>query len=243
MFALLAAALLLLPPTGNTRNESFAQAKKTLLELWAGHFQTFYCGCAFNETKQIDLASCGYRPKKNNKRAGRIEFDHVVPAEAFGRSFKAWREGDPACVDSKGHAFKGRKCAEKTDHTFRVMQADLYNLVPAEGELNGLRQNFSPAMIPGDLWEFGTCRVKIQDRKFEPPPDKRGDIARVYFYMAQAYPGRGIISDKNEKLFAAWDAQDPADKWECERAKRIEKVQGNVNLILEKSCHNSTPTP
>src|SRR6266436_9092627 len=58
----------------------------------------------------------------------RLAWEHVVPAEAFGQSFPEWREGHPACVDSKGKAFKGRNCARKMATQFRYMEADLYNL-------------------------------------------------------------------------------------------------------------------
>ena len=50
------------------------------------------------------------------------------------------------------------------------MEADLYNLYPAIGEVNGLRSNYSMAMIPGEKREFGTCDVEIEDKKVEPPP-------------------------------------------------------------------------
>ena len=78
--------------------------------------------------------------------------------------------------------------------------------------------------------------MEIADRKAEPPENIRGDIARIYFYMDDAYPGRGIISGKNRKLFEAWDKQDPVDAWECEREKRIKGVQGNVNRFVKNSC-------
>jgi endonuclease I len=95
----------------------------------------FYCGCAYAGI-EIELASCGYQPKKDPDRAKRLEWEHVVPAEAFGQSFPEWREGHPACVDSKGKAFKGRNCARKMSPQFRYMEADLYNLQPAIGEVN-----------------------------------------------------------------------------------------------------------
>ena len=69
------------------------------------------------------------------------------------------------------------------------------------------------AMIPGNQYRFGECRTKIEDRKIEPRPEVRGEIARTYFYMERAYPGHGIISNKNEKLFQAWDKADPVDEW------------------------------
>jgi len=64
----------------------------------------------------------------------------------------------------------------------------------------------------------------------------RGDVARTYQYMDAAYPGHGIISGKNRKLFEAWAAQDPVDAWECERARLIAKIQGNENAIVIEAC-------
>lgn len=87
------------------------------------------------------------------------------------------------------------------------MQADMYNLVPAVGEINALRSNYSFAKIPGEKREFGSCDIEIEDGKVEPPPGVRGDIARIYMYMDWAYPGHGIISRKNKKLFEAWGAK------------------------------------
>ena len=51
--------------------------------------------------------------------------------------------------------------------------------------------------------------------------------------MHQAYPERGIISRSNQKLFEAWDKEDPVDDWERERAKRIEKIQGNMHPFIK----------
>ena len=71
-----------------------------------------------------------------------------------------------------------------------------------------------------------------------PNQEKRlgGEITRNYLYMDSVYPGRGIISKKNRKLFDAWNQSDPVDDWECERAKRIEKIQGNRNDVVMRDC-------
>ncbi len=68
----------------------------------------------------IDRESCGYKPRnertkkgKVNQRARRIEWEHLIPAENFGRQFSCWREGNPQCVSSKGKAYKGRRCCTK----------------------------------------------------------------------------------------------------------------------------------
>jgi len=118
------------------------------------------------------------------------------------------------------------------------MQADMHNLFPAIGEVNGRRSNYSMAIIPGEKREFGKCDVEIEKKKVEPRAEIRGEIARTYFYMDSAYPDHGIISKKNRKLFEAWNNADPVDAWECDRATRIEKIQGNPNLIVKASCQN-----
>ena len=219
----------------NTQITSFSKSKKLLQKVYKDNPFTLYCGCSF-KGKKPNLSSCGYIPKKDRKRANRIEWEHVVPAHAFGQSFSEWRNGHPKCVSKKGKKFKGRKCAQKINEEYRRMQADMFNLYPAIGEVNGRRSNYSMAIIEGEKREFGKCDVEINSRKIEPREEIRGEIARTYLYMDSVYAGRGIISMKNKKLFEAWNKSDPVDVWECERAKRIEKIQGNKNEMVMGNC-------
>ena len=92
------------------------------------------------------------------------------------------------------------------------------------------------AIIKGKKREFGKCDIEISGRKIEPREEIRGEIARTYLYMGSVYPGRGIISKKNRKLFENWNEIDPVGDWECERAKRIEKIQGNRNEVVMRDC-------
>ena len=219
----------------NTQITSFSKSKKLLLKLYKDNPVTLYCGCSY-KGKKPNLSSCGYIPKKNNKRANRIEWEHVVPVHVFGQSFSEWRDGHPKCVLENGTKFKGRKCTEKVSEEYRRMQAEMFNLYPAIGELNGRRSNYSMAIIKGEKREFGKCDVEIKNKKVEPRESIRGEIARTYIYMDSVYPGRGIISKKNRKLFDAWNKSDPVDQWECERARRIEKIQGNRNDVVMVNC-------
>jgi len=223
---------------GNSSNESFSRAKRILLnQVYPEHRTTFYCGCTFNSQKKVSWNSCGYKAAGKSKRAKRIEWEHVVPAHAFGKSFREWRQGHPACITRKGKRFKGRKCAEKANAEYRLMQSDMYNLYPAIGEVNKKRSNYSMSIIPGEKRIFGACDIEIENKKVEPCPKIRGDIARTYMYMNSAYPGKGIISKKNRKLFKSWDRTDPVDRWECKRARKIEGIQGNTNAIVIKRCN------
>jgi deoxyribonuclease I len=223
---------------GNQKIESFDKAKQYAHKIHAEHPYTIYCGCRY-EAKRVDLRSCGYRVHKDAKRASRLEWEHVVPAHAFGQAFAEWREGSDQCV-KRGKRFKGRKCAE-TNPEFARMEADLYNLWPEVGELNGLRSNLSMAALGGPARNpssitFGACQALIADKKFEPMDQAKGIVARTYMYMNHAYPGRGIISAKNDQLFEAWDKSFPVTEWECKRAEKIKTVQGNENPILSARC-------
>lgn len=234
--ALLAALLLpaLTLAAGNTTNDSFSKAKKMLGQVYADHRVTFYCGATYDERGNVTLPD-GFETPKHEKRADRIEWEHALPAENFGQTFVEWREGSPECVDNRGKAFKGRKCAEKVNPEYRMMQADMYNLYPAIGAVNAMRSNFNYQMLAGEPATFGTCDMKIADRKAEPPARARGQIARTYFYMQDAY-SRYHMSRQQEQLMGAWDRQHPVDAWECSRAKRIEAMQGNENKFVKQPC-------
>ena len=165
---------------GNTTQDSFNKAKRTLeRSVYADHRETLYCGATFTAQKAV-ISPPGFTSKTHVKRAKRIEWEHVVPAENFGRTFTEWRDGHPACIDNKGRVFKGRKCAEKTNTDYRHMQSDMYNLFPAIGSVNALRSNYNFTLLPNVNSAFGACAMKIDDRKAEPPAQARGRIARTY---------------------------------------------------------------
>ncbi|MCV6612354.1 MAG: endonuclease [Amphritea sp.] len=203
---------------------SFSKSKRILAELYQEQQETFYCSCSYEaQGKKLrpDWDSCGYQPRKNANRASRIEWEHVVPAWAFGHQRQCWQNG-------------GRKACHK-DPEFRRMEADLHNLVPAVGEVNGDRSNFSFAQLEGEQRRYGQCDMEVdfKARKVEPPAHRRGDIARTYFYMRDQYGL--VISRKQQQLFTAWHRLDPVDDWEIRRNKLISAVQGNGNPYISVS--------
>ena len=221
----------------NKKIESFSKSKALLKRIHQENPVTFYCQCEYYD-KSPNWQSCGFRPRKNRKRASRIEWEHVLPASHFGKKFNAWVNGHPVCVSSKGKKFKGRKCTEKVHKLYRYMQADLYNLQPAIGEVNGMRSNYQIGEIDGEKREFGKCDIEIKNKKVEPAPKIRGDIARTYLYMEQTYPQYITFNQSIKKLITKWDQDDPVDDWECKRAILISNIQGNTNKILQNRCTN-----
>jgi len=219
----------------NTTITSFNKAKKTLeKEVYFDHKETLYCGADFDNKKHV-IPPNGFETTKYLKRSKKIEWEHVVPAENFGRTFTEWRDGHAVCVDNKGNSFKGRKCASKANIEYRYMQSDMFNLYPAIGAVNALRSNYNFTMLPNEKSDFGSCSMKIENKKAEPPESSRGRIARTYLYMEESY-SRYKMSKSQKQLMNAWDKMYPVNDWECRRAERIEKLQGNKNNVVASRC-------
>jgi len=226
-----------------TAGESFSQSKKELRKIYRDHQTTVYCDCKYNyknKKNMIDRRSCGYIPRnertkkgKVNQRAKRIEWEHIIPAENFGRQFSCWRNGDVKCVNSKGKHYKGRKCCTKVNKQYRIMQADMHNLFPAIGELNADRKNFRFDFELPTQDQYGECKFNVlfKQKRARVREEIRGVIARDYLYFNKQY---GMKLSKQElKKYNAWNEQYPPSQWEIERNKRIAKVQGNLNSFIK----------
>ncbi|MBE5253616.1 MAG: deoxyribonuclease I [Enterobacterales bacterium endosymbiont of Blomia tropicalis] len=222
LFAPFAASALSL---NNYHQNNFQQAKVYAAQINADAPGTFYCGCkiSWKGKKGIpDLNSCGYQVRKNANRAERIEWEHVVPAWEFGHQRQCWQNG-------------GRKNCRK-DAGYRRIETDLHNLQPAVGEVNGDRGNLAYSQWNGGDQPYGQCSMKVDFRQkvAEPPVRARGAIARTYFYMRDQYHLR--LSRQQTQLFTAWNKLYPVTAWECERDKRIARVQGNHNPYVLQAC-------
>mgnify|MGYP004702855981 CR=1 FL=1 len=200
----------------------FNSAKKVAQRIYSDEAETFYCGCPlrWQGGKGIaDLKACGYQVRKNGPRANRIEWEHVVPAHRFGKSLRCWQQG-------------GREQCGDTDGLFRQMEADLFNLKPTIGEVNGDRANFAFALLPHTPLRHGACPIRIDfARKLaEPRVNIRGDIARIYFYMADKY---GLtLSTQEQKLKLSWHQADPVDARELQLQQRIAQQMGHSNAFV-----------
>lgn len=217
---------------GNRKVESFRTAKNIIYDTHKDLKMetTFYCGCTYKKRKPV-FSSCGYKVRKRKTRAGRTEIEHVMPASRFGHTFSEWTEGHPSC-ERKGREYKGRSCAEDASPEFVLMESDLFNLQPSVGEVNGDRLDYEWGELKGEAREYGDCDMEIRDQLAEPPSSVRGDIARVYLYMAWAYPGRIELSEKELAMYTAWDKSDPVSKDELRRAEELSREQGNIQPLI-----------
>lgn len=229
----LAANVLAEPPPNPL--PTFEAAKKVARDgIYAGHHVDFYCGCGFTPNAsgsggKIDASACGYNPRKNTARGKVLEWEHVVPAYYFGHNRTCWKTGHAQCVKSDGKPFKGRECCAKVDATFKRIEADLHNLTPAVGELNGDRSNLPYGIVDGEPRLYGACDFEIggTPRVTEPRDSVRGDAARIWLYMADTYGVK--LTAAQRMMFVTWSKSDPPDQWERLRNRRIEAAQGNKN--------------
>ncbi|WP_312905146.1 endonuclease [Stutzerimonas nitrititolerans] len=182
-----------------------------------------YCGCkwawAGKSGGRIDPKSCGYETRAQQNRAARIEWEHIVPAWTFGHQRQCWQYG-------------GRKNCISDDPVFRAMEADLFNLYPSVGEVNGDRSNFDYGMVTGIAPQYGACmtRVDFKERAAEPRNEAKGIVARATFYMYDRY---GLsMSRQQQQLLMAWDRQYPVTTWEKEWNNRTAKVMGHPNPFI-----------
>lgn len=147
-----------------------------------------------------------------------------MPAQQFGSPLGCWKEG-------------GREGCNKTDVLFKQMEADLFNLKPAIGEVNGDRAHYRFAVLPAQAPQYGACEVKVdfKSRLVEPRAEIRGDIARIHFYMADKY--QIPLAKAQQQLFMAWHQQDPVDESERLLQQRIAQHMGHGNDFVTGKKH------
>lgn len=182
-----------------------------------------YCGCKWTwvgkSGGRVDPDSCGYQARKQQNRADRTEWEHIVPAWTFGHQRQCWQNG-------------GREHCVDDDPVFRAMEADLFNLYPAVGEVNGDRSNFNYGMASGVAPQYGQCPTKVDfaQRLAEPRDEVKGLVARTTFYMFDRY--NLSMSRQQQQLLMAWDKQHPVTPWEKERNSRIATIMGHPNPFV-----------
>ncbi len=208
--------------------QTFRQAKQELPYIFKNlnDPKTLYCGCDINFPKKgykPNLESCGYKVRKNAKRAQRIEAEHMMSAWQFGHNLKCWQQG-------------GRKNCAASDNLFKQMEGDLHNLYPALGEVNGDRNNFRFAQNVRAPKLYGKCQMLIDRKrqKANPPDRAKGIVARAHLYMQERY--NIALSPEEISIFNQWNRQFKPDSNECKRNELIKKIQGNDNPFVTAKC-------
>ena len=228
LLSVVALTLSVITPAFSSPPATFSDAKiiakqKIYLDQANSAMGELYCGCKWTwvgkSGGRIDADSCGLKARKQENRAERTEWEHIVPAWTFGNQRQCWQKG-------------GRKHCVDDDPVFRAMEADLFNLYPSVGEVNGDRSNFNYGMASGVAPQYGQCktRVDFNQRAAEPRDEVKGLVARTTFYMFDRY--KLSMSRQQQQLLMAWDKQYPVSSWEKERDRRIAAIMGHSNPFV-----------
>ena len=207
---------------------TFSASKKALEKLYTENNQrtTLYAGCKYDEKKFVDKKSCGYKPKnRKNRRANKIEWEHVMPASWPGNRLGCWQE-------AKAQGKKSRKYCRKTSNEFNQMEGDMHNLFPAIGELNQYRSNYKFGDIKGENRAFGDVDFEVDSSRktVEITYDAKGRVARTMLYMHWKY--KVPLHKSDLAMYRAWNDQYPPSSWERFRERSIEQEQGNRNPFI-----------
>lgn len=153
------------------------------------------------------------------------------------------------------------------------MYTDLHHLFPTDAYINTFRSNYPYGEVKkvlkqseGGFSKFGPCVDSIgyvsystNSVVFEPNDEYKGDLARVYFYMATCY--ESYVNEENKtrtpedwdnsdktmldgsvypffkewalKMLLRWAANDPVSEKEIKRNEAIYGIQGNRNPFVD----------
>ena len=155
------------------------------------------------------------------------------------------------------------------------MVADIHQVVPADGRVNNFRGHLPFGNVGVANWtslngsKRGTPAVTIPGytgNVFEPIDEFKGDIARIYFYMATRYQNEiaswenandgslptfdgtsdHVFEDWLLTTLISWHTNDPVSQREIDRNNAAYNFQGNANPFIDHpewviSIWNQTP--
>ncbi|MGV6825761.1 MAG: endonuclease, partial [bacterium] len=78
------------------------------------------------------------------------------------------------------------QCRRSSDR-FNQIESDMHNMYPSLKQVNRQRGAYAYDNIKGEQWSFKGCDIEISQRRVEPAPSARGEIARAMLYMSQQY--------------------------------------------------------
>ena len=136
------------------------------------------------------------------------------------------------------------------------IKSDIVHVLPTDGYVNNRRGNYPFGEVGTATYTSNGGYCKLGSAKsglgysgtvFEPADEIKGDLARIYFYMATCYQdkctswGNNVftgttyspLSSWSLQMFMRWSEQDPVDDIEIARNNAVQDVQGNRNPFVD----------
>lgn len=192
----------------------------------------------------VFVCVCFLLPGSKTLLAADHDYKKVVKEDLWGKLYKdggasfyqrkAFEKNSPLLTEShvyptsrvRDHLQCGthRSCLRSSERYQEVI-SDLHNIVIAELNL-AFKLKASVFGILDDTIEKDNSGMRIHLHMVEPSDDRKGDVARILFYMHSRYelPLPSSAADLN-----LWSQNDPPSKEERLRNARIAEIQGNEN--------------
>jgi deoxyribonuclease-1 len=214
--------------------------------VYEGQYRTAVCNCPFEVERAgdagagaVDTDACPYTATDADAdSATALAWTRVVPDAALPT-------GELECWSVEGG---GRDWCIRQDPEARAMLLDLHNFVPVVAQIPQYRGTAPLGDVePGRGRLFGDCRVEVTPSAIEPPDCRKGDLARIWLYMADTYGAS--LPEAHRELLERWSAADPVSPNELTRAERLAAITGRENPHVQDvelpseagSCPGSGP--
>ena len=122
--------------------------------------------------------------------------------------------------------------------------SDLHHIRPVDSSVNSSHGNNAYGIVSSGKYVVTsaingkiTTECKVGGSKFEPVDSRKGDTARIIFYLltryseADSYPITNVASSMS--MLLEWNASDPVDASEIRRNEEVYKIQGNRNPFID----------
>ena len=131
------------------------------------------------------------------------------------------------------------------------MKSDVHHVLPSDGYVNNRRSNFPHDDVTNVTYTSNDgCKLGTGSngkKAFEPLPQYKGDIARIYFYFVTCYENKMSSNtfeafDKTTypsiksvflSTYLKWAKEDPVSQKEIDRNNAAYKGQGNRNPFID----------
>ena len=251
----------------NADGKKAAELKSALFAIISPHTIQTYTPGVWNAINSYDLREDGkiweiysgisnFTPKTDQDKGLEIDEEGKVYNREHAMPKSWFNEASPQAA---------------TSTEVYPMYTDLHHLFPTDRAVNTFRSNYPYGEVgnvitkqsEGGFSKFGRCKDDLgykvsgqNGRVFEPNDEYKGDLARVYFYMATAYESykneKGatrspanwssdmlasnvypFFTDWALKMLLRWAANDPVSEKEIKRNEAIYGIQGNRNPFVD----------
>ena len=183
----------------NVSADQLLQRQIELVDI--DHQRSFYCECEFDDAKQTNFARCNkhIQPKTRSKDISWQKILTIKPVDLVQPS--------------------KTKLSEINNDLNIYLPLISKELVLPPGYRFG---NAGASATPGH------CGLSINTKEqiVEPPDARKGDIARLLFYLHQRYGYK--LNHKQINTLLTWQDLDPPGKWDADRNYWIKVAQGQA---------------